>query len=399
MNLRTVVLSRLASALLTSGFSAVAQTLPIYYIHQVLPQGLELSQINPDGSGDRVLNTGLPQPFGPAWSRDGSLVTLTSVNPEHPHKVSQDVFLFDPAAGTTRLAIAQEDEVKIPPYFENGRLITDRSKFNYRVPIYKAFSPDGTRIAVASLMTGGFYQGGQPDIQTLTGVSQVPMLQIFRVADGFPEDLIVAGRLRTFATLGGFGIDWHPSLDLLVFPVDVDAPTDGSFLPSESSALFLTEVVPNALTSGRSRQLTHPRGTVRSDLFTAPSTIETDYAPVFSPDGQRVAYLRAANTVEFFQGVAQYRPISVVIRVVNLDGTADHVVLQLAAGVFSSQLSWSPNGQQLAFETGSQPPPKPLESGRLESQPGTLQLSLVNSDGTNPRPLRGASGYFRLRRL
>jgi hypothetical protein len=30
---------------------------------------------------------------------------------------------------------------------------------------------------------------------------------------------------------------------------------------------------------------------VRADLPTAPSTIETDYAPAFSPDGQQVAYL------------------------------------------------------------------------------------------------------------
>ncbi len=391
MNLRLTPLLAFAVGSLLAAVPTFAQTPPIYYIQQVPPQGLTLGQITSDGSGDRALNTGLPQPFGPAWSRDGSMVALTSVHPVRTNKVSQDVFAFDPAAGTTRLIVAEEDEVKIPPYFENGRLITDRSKFNYRVPIYKAFSPDGTRIAVSTLMTGGFYQGGQPNVQTLTGVAQVPMVEVYRVADGFPLDLVVAGRQRTFATLGGFGVDWHPTLDLLVVPVDVDAPTDGSLERSESSALFLTEVVPNALTTGRSRQLTFPRGSVRVDLPTVPSTIQTDYAPAFSPDGQRVAYLRAANTVEFFQGFALYQPISVAIRMVNLDGSGDHLVLQLTPGIFSSQLSWSPDGQLIVFDTGRQPTPKPLESGRFETEPGTLQLSLVNANGSNPRPLRGVS--------
>jgi len=138
-----------------------------------------------------------------------------------------------------------------------------------------------------------------------------------------------------------------------------------------------------------SSRATH--GTIRPDLPTAPATIETDYAPAFSPDGQRVAYLRAANTVEFFQGFAQYRPVSVAIRMVNLDGTGDHLVLPLAAGIFSSQLSWSPDGQQIAFDTGNQPVPKPLELGHLESAPGTLQLSVVNANGTNPHLLHGVS--------
>jgi dipeptidyl aminopeptidase/acylaminoacyl peptidase len=131
---------------------------------------------------------------------------------------------------------------------------------------------------------------------------------------------------------------------------------------------------------------------VRADLPTAPSTIETDYAPAFSPDGQQVAYLRAINTVEFLQGVAQYRPISVMIRAVNFDGSNDRLVLLLSPGIFSSQLSWSPDGRQIVFETGQQPVPKPLEGAQFESLPNTLQLSLVNADGSNPHLLRGVSG-------
>ena len=252
MNLHATLLASCLFACAT----ARAENPPVYYIRQTLPQGLSLAQINPDGTAEQVLNTGLPQPFGPAWSRDGRLLALTSVNPQRPNKVSQDIFLYGPATGTSRLALLFEDEVTLPPFFENGALVTDRSKFTYRLPIYKTFSPDGTRLAVSLLDTSGFYQGGAPDVNTLTGVSQVPTLQVFRLADGLPQDIVVLGRIRTFKTLGGFGVDWHPTQDVLVAPIDVDAPTDGSFLPSESSALFLLELVPNALITGHARH--HP---------------------------------------------------------------------------------------------------------------------------------------------
>ena len=132
----------------------------------------KLGQINPDGTGDRAIATGLPLPFDPAWSRDGRFLTLTSVNPQRPNKVSQDVFIFDLIASTSRLALLFEDEVKIPPFRERTAHYRPEQT-RIRVPIYKALSPDGARIAVSSLVTAGFYQGGAPDVKRLNGISQV----------------------------------------------------------------------------------------------------------------------------------------------------------------------------------------------------------------------------------
>jgi hypothetical protein len=287
------------------------------------------------------------------------------------------------------LIVPFEDQTTVEPVFSDGIKIGERNKFSYVIPIYKAFSPDRNRIVVSSLVNSGFYQTQQPLLDSLSGVSQTPILQIYGVADGVAQDLVLLGRVRTFYTLGGFGVDWHPTQNLIVASVDTDGPTVGTQAPSESAALFIIEVVPNAVTSGRYRQLTRPQGLYQITQFGLIQGTQSDYAPAFSPDGQTIAYLRAENIVDSPGTFVQHRPVSVTIRAVNLDGSNDRAVLQLAQGVFSSQVTWSPNGQQLTFDTGRQPTPEPQKLAELQANPSTLELSVVNLDGSNPRPIRG----------
>src|SRR6185312_8064233 len=74
----------------------------IYYLRSTDNNGFQLARVNADGSGDQVINTGLPVPTFPSWSRDGALLALTSVNPQRPSKISQDVFIYNPANGAAQ---------------------------------------------------------------------------------------------------------------------------------------------------------------------------------------------------------------------------------------------------------------------------------------------------------
>jgi WD40-like Beta Propeller Repeat len=317
------------------------------------------------------------------------------VNPQRPSKISQDVFTWDPASRLTQLVVPFEDLVTTEPVFSGGVQVGVQNKFTYVVPLYKAFSPGRTRLAVATLVTSGFFQGQTPILDQLSGTSQVPLLQIYDLTGATPNQLVlVAGRVRTFYTLGGFGVDWHPTDNYVVAPIDVDSPTAGSASPSESSAIFLIEAVPNAIELGKGRQLTHPQGLLQSTNFSTTFALQTDYAPTFSPDGQTIAYLRANNIIDSSGGVTQHRPISIEIRAINFDGSSDRLILQLASGKFTTQLSWSPDGQQIAFDLGDQPTPQPFQLARLEAIPETLSINAVNVNGSNPHTVRSAPAGF-----
>jgi hypothetical protein len=360
----------------------------VYYLIPDAKNTYQLARVNADGTADTAINTGLTTPIFPAWSKDGSVLALTSVNPQRPAKISQDVFSYFPATGAVQLIVPFEDSVTVEQPVPNGPL---QNRFSYVLPLYKAFSPDKAHIAVASMVTSGFTQTQQAvDPSSLSGVTQTPVLQLYNTSTGVGEGLLSLGRVRTFYTLGGFGVDWHPTQNIVVAPVDLDAPTTGAATPSESSALVIIEAVPNAITTPKTRQLTHPQGVFQSTLFTTLSVLESDYAPAFSPDGNRVAYLRADNIIDTGSGTILHRPISVAIRMINTDGSNDHLILQLSSGIFSSQVTWSPDGTQLVFDTGNQPTPQPLQLAQLVAIPSTLSISIVNADGSNPHPIHAA---------
>ena len=70
---------------------------------------------------------------------------------------------------------------------------------------------------------------------------------------------------------------------------------------------------------------------------------DVDQGPTFSPDGKRMAYMRANDPEN-----GKYRILSS-----NLDGS-DEKVLQIAPLPFPDNLSWSPDGKRIAFISYSQ---------------------------------------------
>ncbi|MFO1500173.1 MAG: hypothetical protein U1G07_17585 [Verrucomicrobiota bacterium] len=368
-----------------------AVTAPVYY--SFLPPGqtaVQLWKINPDGTGDQRVPINLIEPGFPSWSKDGRVLALTSVNPQRPNKLSRDVFVFDTVTGGLQIAAGFQDETTTEPVVVGGVIVGEQSKFSFVLPWSKALSPDNARIVVSGFVRSGFTQSPPPQ-EGMSGVSTVPVTRVYRVADGFPQELLFIGRVRTGFTLGGFGVDWHPTRNIVALAVDVDTPLDERpDIPAESSAIFLMDVVADPVGQNRVRKLTFPHASLRSDFVLTTLAHQTDYGPAFSPNGNQVAYLRALVIMDTnSQGVTQARPVVVSLRIVNLDGTGDRSVLDLNPGFFVNQLSWSPAGDQLAFDIGRQPAPQPLQGPPLLAQPETLELYLINANGTGLTRLHG----------
>src|SRR5947208_355524 len=117
-------LFRCAAELLTLAALPVAlaqtETSSIYYLRSVPPDQFQLAFIAPDGTGDQPLTTGLTVPTFPSWAKDGSLLALTSVNPQRPSKISQDVFTINPVTGAVQLALQFVDQTSVEPVFSGG---------------------------------------------------------------------------------------------------------------------------------------------------------------------------------------------------------------------------------------------------------------------------------------
>jgi Tol biopolymer transport system component len=145
-------------------------------------------------------------------------------------------------------------------------------------------------------------------------------------------------------------VDWSPTQNLIAYPYN--APTVFS---GPGSAVFpltaiqLIEPSEGAADQGKRRQLTFPAGAVGQVFDPVGVSFTSDYAPAFSPDGLKVAYVRALTLV--LTGGTKL-PITPSIRIVNVDGSNDHEVIHFQQGSYLTRLSWSPDGQQLIFDLG-----------------------------------------------
>lgn len=212
----------------TSSTTALAQGIgPVLY-NTIDPQAnISIWQINPDGSGDQFV---YPAGVGPIWSWDGQRVAI-SYTPAGDYNAN--VFVYDLRSGALQQVTAFNELVQ-----------TDQSTFVSLA--YKAFSPDGQRMAVSAIL----------HTQTTDGSSEDPFLLIYGL-DGTPQALVNAG---SDATSGrGVGVAWSPVEDVLVYPAAAVTTLQGTGAPFPYvTALYLVAPVADVVQTGQYQQLTVP---------------------------------------------------------------------------------------------------------------------------------------------
>ena len=343
-------------------------------------QANQLWQMDPDGSNERIVAVNLPGPSFPRWSPDGRFLSLSSPTPGRPNKLSWDVFTFDPITGQVTTVVPFQDEVVTRDLPTGGTEL----RSGFVLPLYEVLSPDHTRLAVWQFARVAVTQNGTP-----SGTSTTPVLQVFRTADGILESTQILNRQLTGFTTGGDGVDWHPTQNLMAAAIDLDVPVPNAG-PAEGCAIFLMEPANDPLHTGHGRQLTHPNGYLSSTLFQTVNGGESDFAPAFSPNGQELAYFRCLTLLDSnYPGYR--RPCQLSLRIVGVDGSNDRQILAFQPGIFATQVSWSPDGQSLAFDAGSQLVVEGTPANAAD--PSTTRISLVHRDGSNPHPLTGTGRY------
>ncbi|MBI3415478.1 MAG: PD40 domain-containing protein [Verrucomicrobia bacterium] len=380
LSLNVVLLTRLAAP------STVAQPLgSIFYNYLDLSGGgtqIKLAAINPDGSGDQLVNLGLRNPAYPVWSRDGQLLAVAGNDPARPFKWSTDIFVVNTANNQTAKITAFEDTA-------------NASGFLTFYPSYLAFSPDRKRIAAGMVSyigarstiiytndTSNGQQVGPYD--TVSKVSRCISLAVFPL-DGSPGYLVANGLCDDDLAHPGEGIDWSPTQDLIAYPFNVTTTFSGAGGQFPLTAIHLTETTAGAADQGRRRQISFPGGQTGGPFDQITLAWQSDFAPSFSPDGLQIAYVRLLT----WTTSAGVQPPSIpAIHIVGVDGANDREIAKFNQGDYITRISWSPDGAQLVFDLGRQALRDgfPLRTFDLQS----VTLARMNADGTGFVQLRGA---------
>jgi hypothetical protein len=363
MKITSLLKFPLATLALLLGFAAESSAQILYgQLTSINPERYQLRQVNGDGSGDTAVALPFPNVAGPVWSRDGALYAVNATDPNRPNDRGQNVYVINPATGARQ---------QITNYVDNPPNQTNFYSFN--LPYYKAFSPDRSAIAVSR-----FFVTTGP-----SGTSEViPVLEVFSTATPANPLIVHQARTRPHHTLEG--VDWHPAAPILVTPLEAAAPwlRDSRFT-EPATALFRLEPVDGAVNKGRSQQITFPRADVAADF--SYRWAEHDYLPRFSPNGSGVAYVRSIQGFSLARGT---EPNIQSLRILNFNTGADIEVARFSTGNYVNSLDWSADGTALAFSMG------PQENGGSGLQQNaaspTLEIYVINVDGTGFRRLRGA---------
>ncbi|CAN5574817.1 hypothetical protein BH20VER3_BH20VER3_03900 [soil metagenome] len=358
-----VLASLLIFAVVAPCITATGQILYVRQINNGTQLVGQLRQVNADGTGDTAVAVPFADVYGPVPVPTGAQLALSAVDPARPNQLSRNVFTVNRATGTTQNVTHFVDMVD-----------PNTLAYTYVYGFYKAFSPDGTLVAVNSY----YRSGGNGASETGT-----PILQIFP-SDGSAGGSIALVHADPFLDgthHGGEGIDWSPAnQNQLIAPFKWDAPFISGGGVGEATALFLTEPVTGG---GNIRQLTFPRADHFSNIGTGEVAIwgEHDYQPKFSPNGTGVAYVRSFQLLSNLRLVPD--PYIQSIRIASVDGSSDFQVISFQAGLYVTRVDWSPDGTQLIFDLG----PQAFDSGYPLSYaaPETNAVYVVNVDGTGFR--------------
>ena len=362
----------LRSALITLALifgTAAVSPLPaqIGYVQLQADGSLQLRRMNSDGTGD--LQIGLPFTtfMFPTFSRDGTQLAVTALDPALPIQRSENVFSLSTTTGVVNELTFYGD------LFDqvNGVII-------YNFPFFKAFSPDNTRLAVFAYIQ----YANASDIGTQT---TSPSLEVYSTVTAAAPLQVHVDKGLNGTHHGGEGVDWSPVAELLVAPLEGSTNFLSGGGPGEITSLNLIEPIAGAVVAGHFQQITFPRAdsNISGQAFLWG---EHDYQPKFSPNGVGVAYVRSFQNFFLLTNPAPDPDIQ-SIHIVNLTTGVDSQIIQFAPGFYISTLDWSPDGTQLVFDLGQQAPgPLGLQQKAL---PETNEVYVINVDGSGLQKLRG----------
>jgi hypothetical protein len=308
--------------------------------------------------------TGLTNNTYPSVSQDGRYILISAADPQFPNETSGDVFVFDRANGQTRKVINHDTQTQ-----------PDGSNF-FRAPLYSALSPNNELVAVA--------------IQEATspgGTRRV--ISMYRASDGFPLGYAAEGEAEPSVLFRPefHGISWSPDGRFFASPAYVQAISNATF-PVFSGGIVLYGFNPLSQSFGPVGQVTTPRANVVGPSIVA----ETHALPVFSPDGQRLAFFSITYPDPFLS-----QPARAGLFTVNVDGTNPTPLLSFAPGQFPGGLSWTPDGNNLVYSIMQQvrQPNGPLFFYAPEGDKSTAVMGIINANGGAPVGIPGAQfGYF-----
>ncbi len=327
---------------------------------------LQLRRMNADGTGDLQIGSPFTTFAFPIFSRDGTQLAVSALDPALPIERSQNAFSLSTTTGAINELTFYGDLVS------NGVII-------YNFPNYKAFSPDNTRLAVFTYIFTA-------DLNNIGTQTTTPSLEIYSTSSAFAPLQVHVDKGLNGTHHGGEGVDWSPDGNFLVAPLEGSTNFISGGGPGEITSINLIEPSAGAVLAGHFQQITFPRADSQISGSMPYLWGEHDYAPKFSPNGVGVAYVRSFQN--FFLLTSQTPdPDIQSIRIVNLTTGVDTQVIQFAPGFYISSLDWSPDGSQLVFDLGQQAP-GPL-GPQQHAAPETNEVYVMNNDGSGLTKLRG----------